>query len=193
MMRRSGASTISNGPAPRAIRAPMDATRSSTATRQLTAHPAEPAPRRAWRNSPPRASCASAMISSMKASSAACSKGAWRARPTVGNVGGHSAEHCRLGADAWLQHDLCRPARPLRAWIPGCMNVFRFFLAKAQAQIETSRKRFFLKKEAKTSVPLRPQHRPDRPPGLADLGPELRRPRGSEWNRFPAHRRGRRS
>ena len=42
------------GPASRATRAPMRATRCSTATRRSTAPPAAPAPRRAWPSSRPR-------------------------------------------------------------------------------------------------------------------------------------------
>jgi len=61
-------------------RAPMAATPSSMATRRSTVHPAGPAPRPAWRSWPRRASCGWAMTSSMKASSAACSRGGWRAR-----------------------------------------------------------------------------------------------------------------
>ena len=54
--RPSRASATSSGPASRRTRRPTRAMPSSMATRRSTAAPAAPAPRRAWRSSPPRAS-----------------------------------------------------------------------------------------------------------------------------------------
>jgi len=53
--RTSAASATSCGPTSRATNGLMPGTRCSTATRRSIAHPAAPAPRRAWPSSPPRA------------------------------------------------------------------------------------------------------------------------------------------
>ena len=96
--RRSAASATSCGPASRAI--PKAHARNAVfyGDKAIDRCPAAPAPRRAWRSSPPRASSSPATTSSTRASSAACSTAGSRPRPGRQPRRHHPLDR-RLGAD----------------------------------------------------------------------------------------------